>query len=63
MNQPVSHLLGVLGLGEFVPVLERNFVDMAALRLLNEKHLMDMGLPIGAVVKLKAALTARSSSG
>jgi hypothetical protein len=58
VNVSVSQLLQGLGLGQFVPLLEQQQVDMAALQLLEERHLRELGLPIGAVVKIRAALSA-----
>eukprot|EP00877_Chromochloris_zofingiensis_P005226 jgi/Chrzof1/14704/Cz09g12200.t1 len=56
VNQSAKELLKLLGLEEYEDILEKNKVDMAALQLMSEKHLLDLGLPIGAVVKIKAAL-------
>ncbi|WIA31432.1 hypothetical protein OEZ86_002330 [Tetradesmus obliquus] len=43
---------------EFEPLLQQQAVDLAALQLMEERHLAQLGLPIGAVVKMKAALAA-----
>lgn len=43
---------------EYEPLLQQQAVDMAALLLMEERHLRELGLPIGAVVKIKAALAA-----
>lgn len=59
VNQPVSALLHDLGLQSFAPLLEQQAVDMAALRLMSEQHLRELGLPLGAVVKIRAALQAQ----
>uniref|UniRef100_A0A383WHZ4 SAM domain-containing protein n=1 Tax=Tetradesmus obliquus TaxID=3088 RepID=A0A383WHZ4_TETOB len=58
INQPVGQLLAGLGLQEFEPLLQQQAVDLAALQLMEERHLAQLGLPIGAVVKIKAALAA-----
>jgi hypothetical protein len=59
----VEQLLGSLGLSQYVPLLQQQQVDMAALQLMEERHLRELGLPLGAVVKIRAALTARDSAG
>jgi hypothetical protein len=56
VNTGVAGFLQVLGLERFEPLLQENGVDMAALQLMTEQHLKDLGLPIGAVVKIRAAL-------
>jgi hypothetical protein len=56
----VAQLLGSIGLTQYVPLLEQQQVDMAALELMEERHLRELGLPIGAVVKIRAALAARA---
>jgi hypothetical protein len=56
VNLSVAGLLGPLGLLEFEPLLSANAVDMAALQLLSREDLRELGLPLGAVVKLQAAL-------
>jgi hypothetical protein len=58
INQPVGELLRGLGLQEYEGLLQQQAVDLAALQLMEERHLRELGLPIGAVVKLKAALAA-----
>ncbi|KAF6261680.1 hypothetical protein COO60DRAFT_745416 [Scenedesmus sp. NREL 46B-D3] len=58
INQPVGELLRRLGLQEYEALLQQQAVDLAALQLMEERHLRELGLPIGAVVKLKAALAA-----
>jgi hypothetical protein len=58
VDVPVAQLLASVGLQQYVPVLEQQHVDLAALQLLDERHLIDMGLPIGAVVKIRAAVVA-----
>ena len=56
LNQPVGALLAGLGLERFLGKLEEEAVDLAALRLMSEAQLRELGLPLGAVVKIKAAL-------
>jgi hypothetical protein len=56
VNTSVAGFLQLLGLERFEPLLQENGVDMAALQLMTEQHLKDLGLPIGAVVKIRAAL-------
>jgi hypothetical protein len=56
INAPVGDLLRGLGLQEYEALLQQQAVDLAALQLMEERHLRELGLPIGAVVKLKAAL-------
>jgi hypothetical protein len=56
INQPVEHLLQELGLSDYLPVLQRERIDMAALQLMQEQHFQHLGLPIGAIVKIQAAL-------
>jgi hypothetical protein len=58
INQPVGDLLRGLGLQEYEGLLQQQAVDLAALQLMEERHLRELGLPIGAVGKLKAALSA-----
>lgn len=60
VNVSVAQLLGSIGLTQYVPLLEQQQVDMAALELMEERHLRELGLPIGAVVKIRAALAART---
>jgi hypothetical protein len=63
VNVSVEQLLSSLGLSQYVPVLQQQQVDTAALQLMEERHLRELGLPLGAVVKIRAALTARGSVG
>lgn len=56
INQPVHQLLQQLGLLQFEHLLEQQHVDLAALQLMEERHMRELGLPIGAVVKIRAAL-------
>jgi hypothetical protein len=56
INQSVAGLLHALGLSEFQPLFEEARVDMAALQLLGREDLRELGLPLGAIVKLLAAL-------
>jgi hypothetical protein len=58
INALVDHLLRGLGLQEDEGLLQQQAVDLAALQLMEERHLRELGLPIGALVKLKAALAA-----
>lgn len=61
VNQSVEQLLSRLGLDEYVPVLQQQRIDMAALQLMQERHLRELGLPLGAVVKIAAALGGENS--
>jgi hypothetical protein len=63
VNVSVEQLLSSLGLSQYVPLLQQQQVDMAALQLMEERHLRELGLPLGAVVKIRAALTALGSAG
>jgi hypothetical protein len=58
VDVPVAQLLVSLGLDQYVQLLEQQQVDMAALQLLEKQDLLEMGLPIGAVVKIRAAVAA-----
>jgi hypothetical protein len=62
VNVSVAQLLGSIGLTQYVPLLEQQQVDMAALQLMEERHLRELGLPIGAVVKIRAALATHAAS-
>jgi hypothetical protein len=59
----VAQLLANVGLEQYVQLLEQQHVDMAALQLLKERHLREMGLPIGDVVKIRAAVAAATGAG
>lgn len=50
-------------LQEYEQLLQQQAVDMAALQLMEERHLRELGLPIGAVVKIKAGLAAMRQQG
>src|ERR1700680_3894732 len=57
----VMHLgnwLQRLGLGRFESVFRDNAVDEAVLRDLTEDHLRELGLPLGARIKLLKAIAA-----
>ncbi|GBF96220.1 hypothetical protein Rsub_08765 [Raphidocelis subcapitata] len=56
VNMSVSGLLSTLGLPEYQPLFEEHRIDMAALELLSRDDLRGLGLPLGAVVKIEAAL-------
>ena len=59
----LGFVLAGLGLARFVPLLQEQAVDMAALLLMTEQHLRELGLPLGAVVKIRAALVAGNGGG
>lgn len=63
INQPVGSLLAQLGLSKFAALLEDQEVDMVALRLMSEGQLRGLGLPLGAVVKIQAALGSGGGGG
>jgi len=52
----LDDLLQSLGLGKYVERLRAEEVDLAALRLLSERDLADLGLPLGPRRKLQAAI-------
>jgi len=64
VGQSAARLLERLGLAHHQAALDAAGVDLAALRLMGERHLLAIGLPMGAVVKLRAALgTGRGEEG
>jgi hypothetical protein len=56
VGQSTQLLLARLGLSQHQHLLDAAGCDLAALRLMGERHLLALGLPLGAVVKLRAAL-------
>jgi hypothetical protein len=56
VNASVSGLLRTVGLGEYEQLFRDSAIDMAALELLSRDDLKELGLPLGAIVKVQAAL-------
>jgi len=56
VNASVAALLQTVGLSEYDPLFREHRIDLAALELLSREDLKELGLPLGAVVKIQAAL-------
>ena len=50
------------GISEFIPTFVREQIDMAALELLSEDDLVELGVPFGPRKKLQKALNERKAA-
>lgn len=56
VNMSVAGLMQAVGLSEYLALFEEQSIDMAALELLSRDDLKELGLPLGAIVKITAAV-------
>jgi predicted ATPase/class 3 adenylate cyclase len=56
MSTSIRHLLQQQGLEAYLPVFEASQIDLGSLSMLSDAHLKEMGMPIGARIRLLAAI-------
>ena len=54
--------LTAAGIAEFIPTFVREQIDLAALELLSDQDLLELGVPLGPRKKLQKALSERKAA-